>query len=189
MLGVRLRDIAVIYGQTIMRVRISLLTIAVMLALGYVTRYGGTTRRWASPLPRRVRCSILLADARLAGRGANGERHFIERALWQFAEGYSGATRYLADPHLRREQLWRGDGKMIDAQSIVVAQTAIGSAPGAPDAGTILRAVFWHSLVLAILVGVLVWLQARVWPWMIPGSGPRICTDETRFGPVLIAHP
>ena len=59
-------------------------------------------------------------------------------------------------------------GKMIDAQSIVVAQTATGTGPDAPDAGTILRAVFWHSLALAALVGVLVWLQARVWPWMIP---------------------
>jgi lactate permease len=59
-------------------------------------------------------------------------------------------------------------GKMIDAQSIVVAQTATGGGPEAPDAGTILKAVFWHSLALALLVGVLVWLQARVWPWMIP---------------------
>ena len=61
-------------------------------------------------------------------------------------------------------------GKMIDAQSIVVAQTATGGVEDAPDAGTILKAVFWHSLALALLVGVLVWLQARVWPWMIPGG-------------------
>ena len=61
-------------------------------------------------------------------------------------------------------------GKMIDAQSIVVAQTATGGVPGAPDAGTILRAVFWHSLALAALVGVLVLLQARVFHWMIPHS-------------------
>jgi len=31
-----------------------------------------------------------------------------------------------------------------------------------------LRAVLWHSIVLALLVGVLVMLQAYVWPWMIP---------------------
>jgi len=34
--------------------------------------------------------------------------------------------------------------------------------------GTILRYVFWHSIVLACLVGVLVFLQAYVFPWMIP---------------------
>ena len=59
-------------------------------------------------------------------------------------------------------------GKMIDAQSIVVASVATGSAPDSPDAGTILRAVFWHSLALAVLVGILVLLQARVFPQIIP---------------------
>ena len=42
LLGVRFKEIAKIYWQTIIRVRVSLLTIALMLSLGYVTRYGGT---------------------------------------------------------------------------------------------------------------------------------------------------
>jgi lactate permease len=61
-------------------------------------------------------------------------------------------------------------GKMIDAQSIVVASVATGGHPDSPDAGTVLRAVFWHSLALAILVGVLVMLQTYVFPWMVPPS-------------------
>jgi lactate permease len=61
-------------------------------------------------------------------------------------------------------------GKMIDAQSIVVASVATGGHPDSPDAGTVLRAVFWHSLALAILVGVLVMLQTYVFPWMVPSS-------------------
>jgi lactate permease len=59
-------------------------------------------------------------------------------------------------------------GKMIDAQSIVVANAATGGTSASPGAGTILRAVFWHSLALATLVGVLVWLQAVLFPWIIP---------------------
>jgi len=59
-------------------------------------------------------------------------------------------------------------GKMIDAQSVVVASVATGGRPDSPDAGTILRAVFWHSIALALLVGVLVMLQAYVFPGMIP---------------------
>eukprot|EP01036_Dinobryon_divergens_P018706 gene18706-25501_t len=51
-------------------------------------------------------------------------------------------------------------GKMIDAQSIVVAAVATGGRPDSPDAGTVLRSVFWHSVALALLVGVLVMLQA-----------------------------
>ncbi len=56
-------------------------------------------------------------------------------------------------------------GKMIDAQSIVVAGVATGQAGGE---GKILRAVFWHSLVLAALAGVLVLAQAYLFPAMIP---------------------
>jgi lactate permease len=61
-------------------------------------------------------------------------------------------------------------GKMIDAQSIVVASVATGGHPDSPSAGTILRSVFWHSIALAILVGVLVMLQAYIWPGMVPGA-------------------
>jgi lactate permease len=50
-------------------------------------------------------------------------------------------------------------GKMIDAQSIVVASTATR---WHGHEGDILRYVFFHSLVLAALVGILVMLQAYV---------------------------
>jgi len=53
-------------------------------------------------------------------------------------------------------------GKMIDAQSIVVASTATNWFGGE---GAILRYVFGHSLALACLVGILVFLQARVEPF------------------------
>src|SRR5208282_38262 len=52
-------------------------------------------------------------------------------------------------------------GKMLDAQSIVVASTATD---WYGHEGRILRFVFWHSLALAGLVGLLVLLEAYVWP-------------------------
>jgi hypothetical protein len=55
-------------------------------------------------------------------------------------------------------------GKMIDAQSIVVASTATN---WFGHEGSILRFVFWHSITLACLVGVLVMLQAYVFTGMI----------------------
>ena len=60
-------------------------------------------------------------------------------------------------------------GKMIDAQSIVVAGVATGQQG---HEGDILRYVFFHSLALAVLVGVLVFLQAYVFPGMIPTALP-----------------
>ena len=56
-------------------------------------------------------------------------------------------------------------GKMIDAQSIVVAAVATGGRADSPDAGTVLRAVFWHSIALAALVGLLVYAQAKIYPF------------------------
>ena len=53
-------------------------------------------------------------------------------------------------------------GKMIDAQSIVVASTATN---WYGHESSILRYVFKHSIVLACLVGVLVTLQAYVYPF------------------------
>ena len=55
-------------------------------------------------------------------------------------------------------------GKMIDAQSIVVASTATG---WFNHEGDILRDVFFHSLALACLVGVYVTLQAYVYPFTL----------------------
>ena len=56
-------------------------------------------------------------------------------------------------------------GKMIDAQSIVVAAVATGQSGGE---GRILRFVFLHSIVLAVMVGLLTLIQAYLLPWMIP---------------------
>ena len=56
-------------------------------------------------------------------------------------------------------------GKMIDAQSIVVA-TAATNQHG--QEGRILRFVFWHSVALAVIMGIIVMLQAYVFEWMVP---------------------
>jgi len=56
-------------------------------------------------------------------------------------------------------------GKMIDAQSIVVAGVATGQHF---KEGEILRYVLFHSIALAVLVGILVWLQAHALTWLIP---------------------
>jgi lactate permease len=56
---------------------------------------------------------------------------------------------------------------MIDAQSIVVASASTGQQG---DEGQILRFVFWPSVILAALMGLLTLVQAYWAPWMIPGQ-------------------
>ena len=58
-------------------------------------------------------------------------------------------------------------GKMIDAQSIVVAAAATGE--GGRE-GELLRAVFWHSIALALIVGAIVWIYAHVIPAVVVSS-------------------
>jgi lactate permease len=62
-------------------------------------------------------------------------------------------------------------GKMIDAQSIVVASTATR---WYGHEGSILRYVFFHSIALAVLVGLLVMAQAYVRPFtsLVPPAPP-----------------
>ncbi len=56
-------------------------------------------------------------------------------------------------------------GKMISPQNIAVGVTTVGLV-GAE--GQVLRSTFWHSILFAVLIGLLAWTQAYVLPWMIP---------------------
>ncbi len=169
LLGVRPIGLARLYWRTILRVRLSLLTISLMLALGYVARYSGSdttlglafvaTGSWFPFF------SPLLGWLGVALTGSDTSSNVLFGNLQRVTAEQTGISPILTCAANSSGGVM---GKMIDAQSLVVAQTAIGGAEGAPDAGTILRAVFWHSLALACLVGVVVWLQARVFPWMIP---------------------
>jgi lactate permease len=154
-----------LYCRTLWRVRISLLTIALMLGLGFTTRYTGAdttlglalaSTGWFFPF-----FSPLIGWLGVALTGSDTSSNVLFGNLQQVT-----AQRLNLSPILTASANSSGGvmGKMIDAQSIVVASVATGGHPKSPDAGTVLRSVFWHSLALAILIGVLVMLQAYLWP-------------------------
>ena len=158
-----------IYARTFWRVRVSLLTIAVMLALGFSTRYSGTDTTMGLALAA-TGClfpffSPLIGWLGVALTGSDTSSNVLFGNLQQVT-----ARQLDLPPVLMTAANSAGGvmGKMIDAQSIVVASVATGGRPDSPDAGTVLRSVFWHSLALATLMGVLVTLQAYVFKGMIP---------------------
>jgi lactate permease len=170
-LGVGFRRALTIYGETILRVRISLLTIAVMMALGFTTRYSGTDTTmglamagtgWLFPF-----FSPLIGWLGVALTGSDTSSNVLFGNLQKVSAEQLGFP-----PVLMAASNSSGGvmGKMIDAQSIVVASVATGGHPDSPSAGTILRTVFWHSIALAVLVGLMVMLQAYVWPGIVPGA-------------------
>jgi lactate permease len=144
-----------------------------MLALGYTTRYSGTDTTlglamantgWLFPF-----FSPLIGWLGVALTGSDTSSNVLFGNLQKVTAEQLGFSPILTCAANSSGGVM---GKMIDAQSIVVASVATGGHPESPAAGTILRAVFWHSIALAILVGILVMLQAYVWPGMIPALKP-----------------
>lgn len=161
-----------IYGHTLLRVRVSLLTISVMMALGFTTRYSGTDTTmglamagtgWLFPF-----FSPLIGWLGVALTGSDTSSNVLFGNLQKVTAEQLGFSPILTCASNSSGGVM---GKMIDAQSIVVASVATGGHPDSPSAGTVLRSVFWHSVSLAVMVGLFVMAQAYWWPWMVPGSG------------------
>lgn len=158
-----------IYGETLWSLRISLLTIALMLALGFTTRYSGTDTTMGLAMAATGAWfpffSPLIGWLGVALTGSDTSSNVLFGNLQHVTAQQLGLS-----PVLMAASNSSGGvmGKMIDAQSIVVASVATGGHPESPDAGTVLRSVFWHSIALAVLVGILVLLQATVLRGMVP---------------------
>lgn len=157
------------YVRTLWSLRVSILTIALMLALGFTTRYSGTDTTLGLALSATgfwfPFFSPLIGWLGVALTGSDTSSNVLFGNLQQVTAQQLGLS-----PILTAASNSSGGvmGKMIDAQSIVVASVATGGRPDSPDAGTVLRAVFWHSIALALLMGGLVMFQAYVIPGIIP---------------------
>jgi lactate permease len=166
LLGFSLAELGKILGRTLWRVKWSLLTIAAMLALGFSTRYAGLDATmglaFASTGVLFPFFSPLLGWLGVALTGSDTSSNVLFGGLQRISAERLGLSPILACAANSSGGVM---GKMIDAQSIVVAGVATGQQG---NEGEILRYVFWHSIALASLVGVLVFLQAYVFPWMIP---------------------
>ena len=157
--------LAKMYWRTIVRVRYSLLTISAMLALGFLTRYSGTDATMG--LAFAVAgvfypfFGTMLGWLGVALTGSDTASNVLFGGLQRITAEQIGLS-----PVLMASANSSGGvmGKMIDAQSIVVASTAT---QWFGHEGDILRYVFFHSVALAALVGILVTLQAYVPPFTL----------------------
>jgi lactate permease len=162
-MGFSVRRMMRIYLQTLWRVRFSLITIAAMLGLGYVTKYSGTDATLGLALAKTGVLypffGTMLGWLGVALTGSDTASNVLFGSLQTIT-----ARQTHIDPGLMAAANSSGGvmGKMIDAQSIVVASTATN---WYGHEGSILRFVFFHSIVLAALVGILVFLQAHVAPF------------------------
>jgi lactate permease len=148
------------YGRTVFRLRFSLLTIAAMLALGFLTRYSGMDATMGLAFSRTGVLypffGTLLGWLGVALTGSDTSSNVLFGSLQKISAEQLGLS-----PTLMAAANSCGGvmGKMVDAQSIVVASTAT---EWYGHEGKILRYVFFHSIALAALVGLFVTLQAYV---------------------------
>ena len=151
------------YLRTLWVVRFSLITIAAMLALGFLTRYSGLDATMGLAFAATgifyPMFGTLLGWLGVALTGSDTASNVLFGGLQRVTSEQLGIS-----PVLMAAANSSGGvmGKMVDAQSIVVASTATR---WYGHEGEILRYVFFHSIVLAILVGGLVTLQAYVSPF------------------------
>ncbi len=162
LLGYSPLGLARVYASTLYLIRYSLLTIACMMAIGFVTKYAGTDATmglamantgWIYPF-----FGTLIGWLGVALTGSDTSSNVLFGGLQKVTAEQLGLN-----PVLMASANSSGGvmGKMIDAQSIVVASTAT---KWYGHEGSILRFVFFHSVALATLVGLLVMGQAYVWP-------------------------
>ncbi len=156
------------FARTVFRVRWALFTIACMLALAFTTKYSGadatlglafTHTGWLYPF-----FAPLLGWLGVALTGSDTSCNALFGSLQRITAEQLGLNPVLI---VASNSTGGVMGKMIDAQSIVVAAVATGQSGGE---GRILRFVFLHSIVLAGLIGLLTLVQAYLLPWMIPAA-------------------
>jgi lactate permease len=153
------------YWETLKLVKFSLLTIAAMLALGFTTRYSGTDATLGLAFAHTGALfpffSAMLGWLGVALTGSDTASNVLFGGLQRITAEQLGLN-----PNLMAASNSSGGvmGKMIDAQSIVVASTATR---WYGHEGDILRYVFFHSIVLAMLMGGLIMLQAYVYPFTL----------------------
>ena len=151
------------YGRTIKLCAISLITISAMLAIGTLTRLSGVDATlglaFAATGVLYPFFGTLLGWLGVALTGSDTASNVLFGNLQKITSEQLGLSPILMGAANSSGGVM---GKMIDAQSIVVASTATN---WYGHEGTILRYVFGHSIVLACLVGLLVMLQAYVYPF------------------------
>ena len=157
-----------IFGKTLVRLRFAIVAMTCMLGLGYVTRYSGmdavlglafTRTGWFFPF-----FGTFIGWLGVALTGSDTSSNVLFGGLQKIT-----AQQLNLSPILMCATNSAGGvmGKMIDAQSICIATAATNQLG---NEGSIFRFVFWHSVALAAIVGIIVMLYAYVFPQFIPSG-------------------
>jgi lactate permease len=183
MLRMNREQIRGVVGRTFYQMKVPIPTIACMLGLSYVTRYAGMDATLGVAFAGTGVLYPFFAailgwlGVFLTGTDAGSNALFGSLQKITASQIYQPPVEAFSHTHLTEAQAQvlictansTGGvmGKMIDAQSICVATAATHQIGKEAD---IFKAVVWHSIILAAIVGLIVLLQAYVYPftYMVP---------------------
>jgi lactate permease len=168
LLGLSLKNTIKLFFRTLYRMRFSLTAILAMLGLGYITRYSGmdavlglamANTGWFYPL-----FGTLIGWLGVALTGTDAGSNALFGSLQVITARQLGlSTVLMASANSAGGVM----GKMIDAQSIIVACAATGQEG---KEGDLFRAVLKHSILLALIVGLIVMVYAYLLPGWVPSG-------------------
>jgi lactate permease len=168
LLGLGFGRIFAIFGKTMVRLRFAIVAMTCMLGIGYVTRYSGmdavlglafTRTGWLFPF-----FGTYIGWLGVALTGSDTSSNALFGSLQKIT-----AQQLNLSPILMCATNSAGGvmGKMVDAQSICIATAATNQVG---NEGSIFRFLFWHSVALAAIVGLIVMTYAYVLPQYIPNG-------------------
>jgi lactate permease len=175
--------------RTVIQMKIPIPTIAFMLGLSYVTRYSGMDATlgyaFANTGALYPFFAAILGWLGVFLTGTDAGSNALFGSLQKITAGQVHGMGAMAGLSLEQAQVLictansTGGvmGKMIDAQSICVATAATHQLGKEAD---IFKAVFWHSLLLATVVGLMTLAQAYVYPFteMVPTPPPATAGNQ-----------
>jgi lactate permease len=168
-----------VFQRTCWQMKIPIPTIACMLGLSYVTRYAGMDATLGIAFAETGRLYPFFAailgwlGVFLTGTDAGSNALFgsLQKiTATEIFKHHPAAFHGLLDREQVQILICTANstggvmGKMIDAQSICVATAATHQLGKEAD---IFKAVIWHSIILAALVGLITLLQAYVYPFTL----------------------
>jgi len=168
LLGLGFGRMFAILGKTLVRLRFAIIAMTCMLGIGYVTRYSGmdavlglafTRTGWLFPF-----FGAYIGWLGVALTGSDTSSNALFGNLQRIT-----AQQLNLSPILMCATNSAGGvmGKMVDAQSICIATAATNQVG---NEGSIFRFLFWHSVALAAIVGIIVMMYAYVFPQYIPNG-------------------
>ena len=166
--GVKPGTLTKVFGHTLYRLRFAIIAMTCMLGLGFITRYSGMDAVLGLAFTRTGSLfpffGAYIGWLGVALTGSDTSSNVLFGGLQRIT-----AEQLKLSPILMCAANSAGGvmGKMIDAQSIVIATAATNQVG---NEGNIFRYVFWHSVALAAMVGIIVFTYAHVFPQYIPSG-------------------